>query len=177
VFAVRIVWLLLRQGWSLFDRSLGTTPFGYWLPVIIACASFAVGCFRNRRNLMLHLRRTIWDGFVIAMMVWPFWYFLNAYQAARTFLNPTMAYHQIPPAPPREPPSSGSPHLVQIEAPQSGNFNVAHGLGCYPSAVAVQMTSLGFITLQSPKAYDATNVYLIASDSKLTAELLIWCQR
>jgi hypothetical protein len=70
----------------------------------------------------------------------------------------------------------GSPHLIKIDAPQPGNFTVSHGLGCYPSAVIVQMTSFGFIALQSSKEYDATNIYLTASDSKLTADLLVWCQ-
>ncbi len=73
-------------------------------------------------------------------------------------------------------PLLGSPHLVKIEAVHAGNFRITHRLGCHPSNVAVQMTSLGLITLQSPKAYDETSVYLTASDSKLTADLLIWCK-
>jgi hypothetical protein len=72
---------------------------------------------------------------------------------------------------------SDSPHVIGIEAPQPGNFTVPHGLGCYPSAAVVQMNSAGLIYFQSPKEYDATNLYLAASDSKLTAQILIWCQQ
>lgn len=73
----------------------------------------------------------------------------------------------------------GYPRVLSVEAipGQGGKFTVAHKLNCTPSAVAVQMTSMGFIALQYPKSYDSTNIYLIASDSGLTAQVLIWCQQ
>jgi hypothetical protein len=36
------------------------------------------------------------------------------------------------------------------------------------------MTSDGIIRFQSPTKYDSTNVYLSASDSGLTCDLLLW---
>ena len=46
-----------------------------------------------------------------------------------------------------------------------GDFTVAHGLGSTPRLVLIQMTSAGFIWFQSPTRYDATNLYLTASDA------------
>lgn len=53
-----------------------------------------------------------------------------------------------------------------------GNFTVAHGLGTTPNAVVVSMTSSGAIWLQSPTGFDATNLYLTASDGPLTANAI-----
>ena len=49
-----------------------------------------------------------------------------------------------------------------------GNFTVAHGLTTTPSSVMIQMTSGGAIWFQSATRYDATNLYLVASDSGIT---------
>jgi len=70
----------------------------------------------------------------------------------------------------------GIPHLIKVKNTAPGNFTFQHSLGCTPSAVLVQMTSLGFIALQAPKSWDDTNVYLTASDEGLTADILISCK-
>jgi hypothetical protein len=54
-----------------------------------------------------------------------------------------------------------------------GNFTVAHGLGKTPVAGIVQMTSGGSIYWQAVP-WDATNVYLTATDAGITANLLLW---
>jgi hypothetical protein len=60
-----------------------------------------------------------------------------------------------------------SPRIALAPA-AAGNFTVAHGLGAAPAAVgAVQMTSDGRIWWQTP-AFDATNLYLVASDPGIT---------
>ena len=76
-----------------------------------------------------------------------------------------------------KPPTEGTPHLIKVMNMAPGDFTAAHGLNCVPSAVSVQMTSLGAITLQEPKSWDQTNVYLTASDARLKADILIWCQQ
>ena len=48
----------------------------------------------------------------------------------------------------------------------SGNFTVAHGLGTTPVAVIPTCTA-GSIWLQYPTGFDATNLYLVASDGPL----------
>jgi hypothetical protein len=69
----------------------------------------------------------------------------------------------------------GTPHLIKVINMAAGNFYAAHQLSCVPDAVVVQMTSLGFMSLQEPKGWDDKNVYLTASDANLTADVLIWC--
>ena len=54
-----------------------------------------------------------------------------------------------------------------------GNFTVAHGLGMIPNSAVIQMTAGGFIWLQNPKQFDATNLYLTASGPNLTATAVI----
>lgn len=61
------------------------------------------------------------------------------------------------------------PINVPLAPSAPGNFTVAHGLGGTPVAVVISMTSSGAIWLQSPVGYDATNLYLTASDTGLTA--------
>ena len=68
-------------------------------------------------------------------------------------------------------------HLLPISAPNPGAFTIGHNLGCTPREADIQMTSLGFIGWQSPtKKYDSTNLYLMASDGGLTADVLVSCQ-
>lgn len=62
---------------------------------------------------------------------------------------------------------------VALTPTNPGNFTVAHGLSVVPSAVSIQMTSGGQIWFQTP-SYDATNLYLVASDSGLTASAAVW---
>jgi hypothetical protein len=68
-----------------------------------------------------------------------------------------------------------TPTVVSVSATANpGNVSVAHGLGRTPILVILQMTSDGIIRFQSPTKYDSTNVYLSASDSGLTCDLLLW---
>jgi hypothetical protein len=71
---------------------------------------------------------------------------------------------------------SGLPTPIEIAlAPGApGNFSVAHGLGATPKLVLVQMTSGGAIWFQPATRYDATNLYLVASDGGLTGYAEIW---
>jgi hypothetical protein len=57
---------------------------------------------------------------------------------------------------------------VALAPGAAGNFTVAHGAGATPSAVVIEMKSSGAIWFQSTE-YDATNLYLVASDGGLTA--------
>lgn len=68
--------------------------------------------------------------------------------------------------------SNGTPPapltIVALSPSVAGNFTVAHGMGSAPLAVTIQMTSGGEIWLQSPIGYDATSLYLVASDHGIT---------
>ena len=55
-----------------------------------------------------------------------------------------------------------------------GNFTVAHGLGAAPTSVVITMTSSGGIWLQSPIGFDATNLYLVASDVGVTGNAALF---
>lgn len=55
-----------------------------------------------------------------------------------------------------------------------GNFSLAHGLSAAPYSVSIQMTSAGGIWFQSPTMWDGTNVYLVASDEGITAQILVF---
>lgn len=55
-----------------------------------------------------------------------------------------------------------------------GNFSLAHRLGRTPAGALVQMTSSGAIWFQSATMYDASNLYLVASDAGVTAKVLLW---
>lgn len=57
---------------------------------------------------------------------------------------------------------------ISIPSTTAGNFTLAHGLGRAPLAVVIEMTAAGAIWFQSSR-YDATNLYLVASDDGLTA--------
>jgi hypothetical protein len=63
---------------------------------------------------------------------------------------------------------------VALTPGAAGNFTVPHGLGASPVFAMVEMTSGGAIWFQSPP-WDATNLYLVASDAGLTgkAEVLM----
>jgi hypothetical protein len=54
-----------------------------------------------------------------------------------------------------------------------GNFTVQHFLGRIPVHADIRMTSAGAIWFQ-PTDMDATNLYLVASDSGLTAKVQLW---
>lgn len=57
---------------------------------------------------------------------------------------------------------------VALAPGAAGNFQIAHGLGRAPQVVLFEMTSGGTFWLQSPTSYDATNLYLVASDAGIT---------
>lgn len=56
----------------------------------------------------------------------------------------------------------------------AGNFQLAHGLGKTPVAMIIRMTSAGAIWEQSPTPYDATDIYLVASDAGITGVAEVW---
>ncbi len=56
----------------------------------------------------------------------------------------------------------------------AGNFTLQHFLGRTPIGALLRMTSGGAIWFQSPTDVDATNLYLVATDSGITAKVLIW---
>jgi hypothetical protein len=67
-----------------------------------------------------------------------------------------------------------SPDLELALVPVApGNFTVAHGLGQSPALALLQMTSGGRIWFQDPP-YDATNLYLVASDAGATGNAPLW---
>jgi hypothetical protein len=63
--------------------------------------------------------------------------------------------------------------MIPVIAPNTGAFQVAHGLGAMPKAGFISQTSDGRIRWEEPR-YDATWLYLSASDVDLTAEITIW---
>lgn len=54
-----------------------------------------------------------------------------------------------------------------------GNFAVPHGLGVVPSAAFIRMNDGAEIWFQPPR-YDATNLYLVASDGGITASIEVF---
>ena len=71
--------------------------------------------------------------------------------------------------------SSGLPTPLEIALSPGagGNFQVAHGLGSKPKVVLLQMTSSGAIWFQTAR-YDATYIYLVASDGGVTGYAEVW---
>ena len=63
---------------------------------------------------------------------------------------------------------------VAVTSPAPGNFTVAHGLGRVPGAAVFCPTSGGQIWFQSPTMYDATNLYLTASDDGITSLVILF---
>jgi hypothetical protein len=63
---------------------------------------------------------------------------------------------------------------VALAPSATGNFTVAHGLSAAPSAVLIVMTCGGSIWLQTPTGFDATNLYLVASDADLTGNAILF---
>jgi hypothetical protein len=62
---------------------------------------------------------------------------------------------------------------VPVVSPAPGSFTIAHGLGRIPAGAIIMPTSAGEIWFQSV-LYDATNLYLVASDAGVTAHVLVW---
>lgn len=54
-----------------------------------------------------------------------------------------------------------------------GNFTLAHNLGIVPSSIIFEFTDGGTVWFQ-PQRYDATNLYLVASDTGITGVVIIF---
>ena len=66
------------------------------------------------------------------------------------------------------------PTILSVAATTNpGAFQIAHGLSSAPIAVSIVATSDGIIRLNGAK-FDATYVYLSASDQGVTCDLLLW---
>jgi hypothetical protein len=67
------------------------------------------------------------------------------------------------------------PTILSVPATANpGPFQFAHGLSSAPNAIAIVMTSLGGIYLNPPTKFDATDVYLFATDGGVSCDLLVW---
>jgi len=64
--------------------------------------------------------------------------------------------------------------IVGVTSSAAGNFTVGHSLGKLPTFASVKMTSGGFLWFQSPTNYDKANLYLVASDASVTADIFVW---
>jgi len=63
---------------------------------------------------------------------------------------------------------------IPVDAPVAGNFSLAHHLGRTPCGALIYPTSGGALWFQSPTMFDATNLYLVASDAGVTAGVQVW---
>lgn len=131
--APSIIWHLFREAWILLYRGLGTTSLGYWLPILISVTVFAVGCVRNRRDFIHHIKSNILDGFIVAVTVWLLVYALYFCQAVRIFSNPPMETRTRPPRPPApEPKPSSQPALLVRELSTAQKRKIVDSLSKYP---------------------------------------------
>jgi len=69
--------------------------------------------------------------------------------------------------------STVSKRLI-VTASAAGNFSVAHGLGDAPKLAVIVPTSASSIWFQPSPRYDATNVYLCASDAGASCYVEVW---
>ncbi|HEV2349008.1 MAG TPA: hypothetical protein VG028_04080 [Terriglobia bacterium] len=63
---------------------------------------------------------------------------------------------------------------VAVAAGAAGNFSLVHNLGRAPLGVMIYMTSGGALWFQPANLFDATNLYLTASDAGITASIQVW---
>lgn len=68
---------------------------------------------------------------------------------------------------------AGPATTLQPTSAAPGPFFIAHGLSAIPSRIEILMLSDGIIRAQAP-AFDATNVYLDASDAGRIAQILVY---
>jgi hypothetical protein len=61
---------------------------------------------------------------------------------------------------------------LAIPSTTRGDFSLAHGLSSAPTSAWIQITNDGLIRFQTTR-YDATNVYLNASDDGLTGYVIL----
>ena len=64
--------------------------------------------------------------------------------------------------------------LISVSATAPGNFTVGHQLGRAPTGATIYMTSGGAMWFQPAALFDATNLYLTASDAGITARIQVW---
>ena len=62
---------------------------------------------------------------------------------------------------------------IPFDTTAPGDFTLAHNLGIVPSTVIFQFTDGGTVWFQ-PVRYDATNLYLVASDAGVTGVVIIF---
>jgi hypothetical protein len=65
--------------------------------------------------------------------------------------------------------------MLQVTSTAPGNFTVAHGLGTLPTLIEIVPTSSGAIWGQT-SFVDGLNVYLVASDAGVTANVMVYTQ-
>ncbi len=63
---------------------------------------------------------------------------------------------------------------LAVSAAAAGNFSINHNLGRAPLGAIIYMTSGGALWFQPTTLFDATNLYLTASDAGVTASIQIW---
>jgi len=63
---------------------------------------------------------------------------------------------------------------LAVTASAPGNFSLAHNLGRIPLGATVYMTSSGEFWFQPVTLFDATHLYLVASDVGITASIQVW---
>jgi hypothetical protein len=63
---------------------------------------------------------------------------------------------------------------LSVTAAAAGNFSFNHNLGRTPLGAAIYMTSGGALWFQPVIIFDATNLYLTASDVGITASIQVW---
>ena len=63
---------------------------------------------------------------------------------------------------------------LTVNAAAPGNFSILHNLGRAPLGAVIYMTSGGAVWFQPTALFDATNLYLTASDAGVTASIQIW---
>jgi len=63
---------------------------------------------------------------------------------------------------------------LAVSAAAAGNFSLSHNLGRAPLGALIYMTSGGAVWFQPTTLFDATNLYLTASDAGVTASIQIW---
>src|ERR1039458_183596 len=63
--------------------------------------------------------------------------------------------------------------MVPFTTTQPGPFTLPHSLGVVPGSVIIELTAGGAVWFQIPM-YDATNLYLVASDAGLTGYAVVF---
>jgi len=63
---------------------------------------------------------------------------------------------------------------IAVSAAAAGNFSWPHNLGRAPAGVLIYMTSGGALWFQPSNLFDSVNLYLVASDAGLTANVQVW---